>query len=82
MLWHEKTRSMLIVYVVDFRLAAKLGEHDALWASIRAVIDMGPETLGGRFLGSPTRGSPQRRNMFIQYWALTQPTTLAQSRGR
>ena len=49
--WHEKTRSLLIVYVDDFKLAAKTGEHDALWTSIRAVIDMDPETLDGRFLG-------------------------------
>ena len=42
---------MLIVYVDDFKLAAPNGEHDALWASIRSVIDMDPETLDGRFLG-------------------------------
>ncbi len=45
---HEKTRSLLIVYVDDFRLAAKHG--DALWESIWAVVDMDPETLDGRFL--------------------------------
>ncbi len=44
---------MLIVYVDDFKLAAKHGEHDALWKSMRAVIDMDPETLDGRFLGCP-----------------------------
>ena len=49
--WHEKTRSPLVVYVDDFKIAAKHGEHDALWASIRRVIDMDPETLDGRFLG-------------------------------
>ena len=49
--WHKKTRSMLIVYVDDFKLAARHGEHDALWKSIRQVIDMDPETLDGRFLG-------------------------------
>ena len=27
--WHEETMSLLIVYVRDFRLAAKVGEHDA-----------------------------------------------------
>ena len=42
---------MLIVYVDDFKLAAKSGEHDALWKSIRQVIHMDPETVGGRFLG-------------------------------
>ena len=49
--WHEKTRSMLIVYVDDFKLAAKSEAHDAIWASIREVIDMDPETMDGRFLG-------------------------------
>ena len=42
---------MLIVYVDDFKLAAKSGEHDAIWKSIRKVIDMDPETADGRFLG-------------------------------
>ncbi len=49
--WHKKTGSMMIVYVDDFKLAAKHAEHDALWAAIRKVIDMDPETLDGRFLG-------------------------------
>ena len=49
--WHERTRSLLIVYVDDFKLAARHGEHNALWASIRKVIDMDPETTDGRFLG-------------------------------
>ncbi len=49
--WHEATRSMLIVYVDDFKLAAKPEHHNALWKSIRSVIDMDPETVDGRFLG-------------------------------
>ena len=49
--WHEKTLSMLIVYVDDFKLAAKSEANDAICASIREVIDMDPETLDGRFLG-------------------------------
>ena len=49
--WHERTRSLLIVYVDDFKLAARHGEHNALWSSIRKVIDMDPETNDGRFLG-------------------------------
>ncbi len=49
--WHQETGSMMIVYVDDFKLAAKHAEHDALWAAIRKVIDMDPETLDGRFLG-------------------------------
>ena len=42
---------MLIVYVDDFKLAARHGEHDAIWTSIRKVIDMDLETVDGRFLG-------------------------------
>ena len=42
---------MMIVYVDDFKLAARHKEHDALWSSIRKVIDMDPETIDGRFLG-------------------------------
>ena len=49
--WHKKTSSMMIVYVDDFKLAARHKEHDALWSSIRKVIDMDPETIDGRFLG-------------------------------
>ena len=49
--WHDATRSLLIVYVDDFKLAARKEEHDALWKSIRKVINMDPETLDGRFLG-------------------------------
>jgi hypothetical protein len=49
--WHSATSSMLIVYVDDFKLAAKPANHDALWKSIRSVIDMDPETVDGRFLG-------------------------------
>ena len=49
--WHEETKSLLIVYVDDFKLAAKAEFQDRLWAGIRRVIDMDPETLDGRFLG-------------------------------
>ncbi len=49
--WHKKTSSMMIVYVDDFKLAARHAEHDALWSAIRKVIDMDPETVDGRFLG-------------------------------
>ena len=58
--WHEKTRPMLIVYVDDFKLAAKAEAHDAIRASIRKVIDMDTETLDGRFLGVRTSGSPHQ----------------------
>ena len=47
----QETRSMLIVYVDDFKLAAKVEEHGKFWASILGVTDMDPETLDGRFLG-------------------------------
>ncbi len=33
--WRDKTRSMLIVYVDDCKLAAKAEAHDAIWRSIR-----------------------------------------------
>ncbi len=49
--WHEETKALLIVYVDDFKLAAKAGDHDRLWAAIRGVIDMDAESLDGRFLG-------------------------------
>ena len=42
--WHEETKSLLIVYFDDFKLSAKAEHHDALWAEIRKVIDMDPET--------------------------------------
>jgi hypothetical protein len=45
--WHEETKSLTIVYVDDFKLSAKAGMHDALWADIRKAIDMYPEALGG-----------------------------------
>ena len=51
MLWHEKTKSLLIVYVGDFKLAAGAELHDKLWEEIRKVTDMDPEALDGRFLG-------------------------------
>ena len=47
--WHGETKS-LTVYVDDFKLAARVGAHDATWSDIRRRIDMDPETLDGRFL--------------------------------
>ncbi len=38
--WHEKTRSLLIVYAGDLKLAARVEEHDNLWKAIRDVIGM------------------------------------------
>ena len=53
---HEETN---IVYVDDFKLAAKARDHDRLWAAIRGVIDMDAESLDGRFLGCTHEGTPQ-----------------------
>jgi hypothetical protein len=54
--WHEKTRSLLNVYVDDVKFAAKTEAHDSLWKSIREVIDMDPENPDCQFLGcSPER---------------------------
>jgi hypothetical protein len=49
--WHTEAKSLIIFYVEDFKLAARVQEHDALWSAIRRVIDIDPETLDGRFLG-------------------------------
>ncbi len=62
MFWHTETKSLLIVDVDDFKLAAREEEHDALWSAIRRVINMDPETLDGRFLGFSHERSPQRQN--------------------
>ena len=51
MFWHTETKSLLIVYVDDFKLAAREMEHDALWLAIRRLIGMDPEALDGRSLG-------------------------------
>ncbi len=42
---------MLIVYVDDFKLAAKTTDHDGIWKQLKAIIDMDDETIDGRFLG-------------------------------
>ena len=42
---------MLVIYVDDFKLAARKGDHGGLWKEIRSVIDMDPDTDDGRFLG-------------------------------
>ncbi len=55
---------MMIIYVDDFKLAARHAEHDALWSAIRKVIDMDPETVDGRFLGcSHERFTTSARNV-------------------
>ena len=42
---------MVNVYVDDFKLAVRAGDHDRLWAAIRGVIDMDAESLDRRFSG-------------------------------
>ena len=49
--WHESTKSLLIVYVDDFKLAAGAELDDEPWAAIKSVIHMDDETYDGRFLG-------------------------------
>ena len=51
MFWHDATKSFLIVYVDDFKLAAKAELHDQLWKGIKPVIDMDDETTDERFVG-------------------------------
>ena len=79
--WHEPTRAMLIVYVDDFKLAARVADHDALWKAIRKVIDMDPKPSTAAFLGVRTNASPHQRRTSTCCWISTQRTTLAQSRG-
>ena len=45
----EKSRAL--VYVDDFKLAARREHHDELWKSLRSVIDMDEESKDARFLG-------------------------------
>ena len=49
--WHDATKSLLIAYVDDFKLAASAKLHGKLWKGIKSVIDMDDETTDGRFLG-------------------------------
>ena len=44
-------KSLLIVYVDDFKLAATAELHDKLLKGIKSVIDMDDEIADGRFLG-------------------------------
>ena len=39
--WHPQERAVLLVYVDDFKLAARREHHDELWKGLRSVIDMG-----------------------------------------
>ena len=49
--WHPHKRAVLLVYVDDFKLAARREHHDELWKGLRSVIDMGEESEDIRFLG-------------------------------
>ena len=49
--WHPEKQALLVIYVDDFKLAAREEDHAEIWAAIRSVIDMDEETLDGRFLG-------------------------------
>jgi hypothetical protein len=70
--WHAEAKALLIVYVDDFKLAAKAGDHDRLWATIRGVIDMDAESLDGRFLGCSHNGRQGAR--FAQQPSVVSPT--------
>ena len=41
----------MVVYVDDFKIAAREHDHDAIWKAIGSVIDMEPEVEDERFLG-------------------------------
>ncbi|MCP3881916.1 MAG: hypothetical protein GY701_26530, partial [Sulfitobacter sp.] len=49
--WHPTKHALLIVYVDDFKLAARDRDHDNIWKDLKAVIDMDDESYDGRFLG-------------------------------
>ena len=51
MFWHNEKKALLVIYVDDFKLAAKACDHDKLWTDIRNVIDMDKESEDGPFLG-------------------------------
>ncbi len=43
--------AVLLVYVDDFKLAARREHQDELWKALRSVTDMDEESEGARFLG-------------------------------
>ena len=49
--WHPVKEAMLIIYVDDFKMAAKAEDHDQLWKDLKSVIDMEDEAEEERFLG-------------------------------
>ena len=49
--WHDETRSLLVVYVDDFKLAGPADQLEHLWDSIRDGLTMDPPTEQGKYLG-------------------------------
>ena len=44
----------MLVYVDDFKVVAKAGDHDKLWNDLKGVVDMGTEEEEHRFLSVNT----------------------------
>ena len=53
--FQPETKSLLIVYGDDFKLACRADRQEAEWAAIRSVLKLDPPTPLDRFLGSYTR---------------------------
>ena len=53
--WHAKTRSLMVVYVDDFKIAAPRSKIAGLWAELRKHITLDDPTPPDRFLGCYTR---------------------------
>ncbi len=73
----------MIVYVDDFKLAARAELHDDRWAAIEAVIDMGDETTDGRFLCCVRMSDtllPRRK--LVNCWRASRSATRARSDAR
>ena len=51
MYFHPKTRSLLVIYVDDFRLASPEGKCKEIWDELRKTIKMDDPGPAGRFLG-------------------------------
>ena len=59
--WHPQKRAVLLVYVDDFKLAARREHHDELWKALRSVIDMDEENEDARFSAAITKRSRPRQ---------------------
>ena len=49
--WKPEIKAFMLVYVDDFKIVARKGDHDRLWNELKQVIDMGEEEEEQRFLG-------------------------------